>query len=105
MTSRRDVERTEDGRWLVVDGRRWRAADPELPDDVRARLLRHLGVARSAVGTAVRAQDADAERAARARVQLAKTGLGERGPAWWDQGPAERRARWEQALARLDSAG
>jgi hypothetical protein len=99
---RRDVERTEDGRWLIVDGRRWRAADPELPGDVRERLLHHLGVARSAVGMAVRAGDAAAERAARARVQLAKTGLGERGPAWWDQPPAQRRARWEQALARLD---
>ena len=105
MTSRRDVHRTDDGRWLVVDGRRWRAADPELPDDVRARLLHHLGVARSAVRTAVRAEDAAAERAARARVQLAKSGLGERGPAWWDQGPAERRSRWEQALARLDAGG
>ena len=105
MTSRRDVQRTDDGRWLVVDGRRWRAADPELPDEVRARLLHHLGVARSAVGAAVRAGDGTAERAARARVQLAKTGLGERGPAWWDQEPAERRTRWEQALDRLDADG
>ena len=105
MTSRRDVQRTDDGRWLVVDGRRWRAADPELPDDVRARLLHPLGVARSAVRTAVRAGDGAAERAARARVQLAKTGLGERGPAWWDQEPAERRARWQQALDHLDADG
>jgi hypothetical protein len=105
VTARRDVQRTDDGRWLVVDGRRWRATDPELPDDVRARLLHHLGAARSAVGTAVRAGDADAERAARGHVQLAKTGLGERGTAWWDQEPAERRARWERALARLDAAG
>jgi hypothetical protein len=102
---RRDLQRTDDGRWLVVDGRRWRAADPDLPDDVRERLLHHLGVGRSAVRTAVRAGDPDGERAARARVQLAKTGLGERGPAWWDQEPAERRARWEQALARLDAGG
>jgi hypothetical protein len=105
VASQRDVQRTDDGRWLVVDGRRWRAGDPDLPDDVRARLLHHLGVARSAVGTAVRAHDADAERIARARVQLAKTGLGERGPAWWDQDPPARRARWEQALARLDADG
>ena len=103
MTSRRDVQRTDDGRWLVVDGRRWRASDPELPDDVRERLLHHLGAARSAVGAAVRAGDADAERSARARVQVAKTGLGERGQAWWDQEPAERAVRWQQALARLDA--
>ena len=101
MTSRRQVECTDDGRWLVVDGRRWRAADPELPEEVRARLLHHLGVARSAVRTA--SQDEAALRVARARVQLAKTGLGERGPAWWDQTPAERTARWEQALTRLDA--
>jgi hypothetical protein len=95
----RDVTRTDDGRYVVVDGRRWRTADPALPDDVRTRLLHHLGVARSAVRTA---GDEAAVAAARARVQLAKTGLGERGPAWWDQDDDERRARWEAALRDLD---
>jgi hypothetical protein len=95
-------ERTPDGRWIVVDGRRWRAADPALPDDVRARLLHHLGVARSAVRAARAAEDEVALAAARARVGLAKTGLGERGPAWWDQDDAARRARWEEALSALD---
>jgi hypothetical protein len=52
-----------------------------------------------------RTDGGDAERVARARVQLEKAGLGEREPAWWDQEPAERRARWEQALARLDADG
>nr|WP_245821179.1 biopolymer transporter Tol [Geodermatophilus pulveris] len=99
------VTRTDDGRWLVVDGRRWRAADPALPDDVRTRLLHHLGVARSAVRTAGRAGDDTALAAARARVQLAKTGLGERGPAWWEQDDGARRARWEGALAALDPSG
>ena len=102
MTARRQVERTDDGRWIVVDGRRWRAADPELPEEVRTRLLHHLGVARSAVRTA---GDEVALRAARARVQLAKTGLGERGPAWWEQTPGERTARWQEALTRLDGDG
>ena len=96
----REVERTDDGRWIVVDGRRWRTADPALPDDVRTRLLHHLGVARSAVRTS-RGDDA-AVIAARARVQLAKTGLGERGPAWWDQDDDGRRERWESALRELD---
>ena len=96
----REVSRTDDGRYVVVDGRRWRTADPHLPDDVRARLLHHLGVARSAVRTA-RGDDA-AVAAARARVQLAKTGLGERGPAWWEQDDAARRARWETALQALE---
>ncbi|HYH23999.1 MAG TPA: biopolymer transporter Tol [Blastococcus sp.] len=98
----REVERTGDGRYVVVDGRRWRTADPALPEEARARLLHHLGVARSAVRTAGRAGDDVAVAAARARVQLAKTGLGERGPAWWDQDDAARRTRWEAALRELD---
>ena len=40
---------------------------------------------------------------ARARVQLAKTGLGERGPAWWEQDDDARRARWEAALRALET--
>ena len=98
----REVERTDDGRFIVVDGRRWRTADPALPDDVRERLLHHLGVGRSGVRRASKAGDDAAVAAARARVQLAKTGLGERGPAWWDQSDAERKERWETALRDLD---
>jgi hypothetical protein len=98
----REVERTDDGRFIVVDGRRWRTADPALPDDVRARLLHHLGVGRSAVRAAQRGGDGAAVAAARARVQLAKTGLGERGPAWWDQDDDARRARWVSALRALE---
>jgi hypothetical protein len=94
----REVDRTPDGRHIVVDGRRWRTADPALPDDVRTRLLHHLGVARSAVRNA---SDEEGVAVARARVQLAKTGLGERGPAWWDQDDEQRRARWETALLEL----
>ena len=96
----REVEHTADGRWIVVDGRRWRTADPSLPEDVRARLLHHLGVGRSGV-RAARGDDA-AVAAARARVQLAKTGLGERGTAWWEQSQDERQARWEAALTELE---
>ena len=99
----REVEHTADGRWIVVDGRRWRTADPSLPEDVRARLLHHLGVGRSGV-RAARGDDA-AVAAARVRVQLAKTGLGERGTAWWEQDDAARRARWESALQELDALG
>ena len=98
----REVERTDDGRFIVVDGRRWRTADPALPDDVRERLLHHLGVGRSGVRTARSAGDDAAVAAARARVQLAKTGLGERGTAWWEQSDAERQERWETALSELD---
>ena len=51
-----------------------------------------------------RTADSDDELAAtRHRTQLAKVGLGERGPAWWDQTDDERRERWESALAELDA--
>jgi hypothetical protein len=98
----REVERTDDGRFVVVDGRRWRTADPALPDDVRVRLLHHLGVGRSGVRRALAAGDDAAVATARTRVQLAKTGLGERGTAWWEQTHAEREERWETALRELD---
>jgi hypothetical protein len=94
--------RTPDGRWIVVDGRRWRAADPELPEQVRARLLHHLGTARSAVRTAKRTDDDAAVTAARVRVETAKRGLGERGTPWWEQDSDARRERWTAALDELD---
>lgn len=78
------VERTDDGRWIVVDGRRWRATDPNIPEERRKELVSELMSARSAVGWAKRKKDAEAERAARDRVHAAKVALGERGPKWWD---------------------
>lgn len=80
-----DPERTRDG-YVVIDGRRWRATDPELPEAERKRLVSELMSARSAVGWAKRRGDPDAERAARDRVHAAKVALGERGPKWWEQG-------------------
>ncbi|KDN24181.1 hypothetical protein [Amycolatopsis rifamycinica] len=81
-------EHTPDGRYIVVHGRRWRATDPEIPEDVRDRLQKHLMAAR-------RVQD-------RARVQTAKVALGERGEPWWEQTSEQRRVRWESGLAELD---
>ncbi|WP_106585813.1 hypothetical protein [Murinocardiopsis flavida] len=97
-------ERTGDGRFVLIAGRRWRAADPLLSEAVRDRLVRHLMSARRAVGAARRAADPAGERAARARVQAAKEGLGERGTPWWELPPAARRARWQSALNTLDAA-
>ncbi|WP_405217885.1 biopolymer transporter Tol [Agrococcus sp. Ld7] len=95
----REHERTPDGRWIVVDGRRWRAEDPELEPVLASRLRSHLGRARSAV----RFTDDDAiRRLARDRVQLAKEGLGERGDAWWEMSEADRSARATDRLAELD---
>jgi hypothetical protein len=91
----------DDERWLVVDGRRWRRQDPGSPEDVARRLLSHLGRGRSGVRSLRAAGEDPAP--ARRRVDLAKHGLGERGTPWWDQSTAQRRARWEQALAALDA--
>jgi uncharacterized protein len=99
------VEHTDDGRYIVVKGRRWRATDPALPEDDAAVLRRWLMAARRDVGTATRAGDADGESAARARVQAAKTALGERGPAWWEQTDDQRRARWTEGLHRAAQEG
>ncbi|NYG55996.1 biopolymer transporter Tol [Nocardioides perillae] len=99
----REVHPTDDGHWLVVDGRRWRRQDPAIPEEEAARLRSHLGRGRSATGAARRAGDAEAEAAARQRTGLAKHGLGERGTPWWEQSDAERRRRWTEALARLDA--
>lgn len=95
-------ERTPDGRWIVVDGRRWRASDPAIPERFRTELVAELMDARRAVGTAGRAGDVDAVASARARVQDAKVALGERGPAWWDEPtPDADRARLAAAISAL----
>ena len=91
-----------DDHWLVIDGRRWRRTDPELPDDLVAALKSHLGRARSAVGVTKRAGDTDATAAARLRVNLAKTGLGERGPRWWDVALDDRLAQAQDCLEQLE---
>lgn len=80
--------------FVVIKGRRWRATDPEIPEDRAAELRRELMAARRDVGAALRAQDEVAQKRARARVQRAKVALGERGTPWWEQSDEERRARW-----------
>ncbi|MET0418728.1 MAG: hypothetical protein ABW022_22160 [Actinoplanes sp.] len=90
---------TEDGRYIVIKGRRWRATDPAIPEDVGAVLRRALMAARRDVGKALRAnQD---PRPARDRVQTAKVALGERGTPWWEQTLEERRERWERGMHEL----
>lgn len=96
--SREPVEPTPDGHHFVIGGRRWRATDPAIPPDVAAALRKQLMAARRDVGTALRADDADAERLARTRVHRAKVALGERGTPWWEQTDEERRARWAAGL-------
>lgn len=102
MTEHDQDAATDDERWLIVNGRRWRRTDPSLPSDVVDALKSHLGRGRSGVRTAKREDDADAIAAARVRVGLAKNGLGERGPYWWDDAEQERLDRAREALRRLD---
>jgi hypothetical protein len=74
---------TPDRRYIVVRGRLWRATNPNLPEDKRKRLTAQLMDARRQLrGRA----PADVRAAARAAVDAAKVGLGERGPAWWADG-------------------
>ena len=84
-------ETTPDGRYVVVDARRWRATDPSIPEERRDELTRTLVAWRREVR---RTKGTDGEAAARAGVQAAKVALGERGTPWWEQGEAERRERW-----------
>lgn len=78
---------TPDGRYIVVRGRLWRAADPALSDATRSEHTHALMDARRAVARALRQDDDAALRAARTAVHAAKLALGERGPTWWDDAP------------------
>ena len=99
---------TPDGRYFVVRGRLWRTSNPALAPDLRQALVDQLMKARRQVGLAKKAADPAAERAARAEVDAAKRGLGERGPVWWTDGAPDYNRRmvantpyadWHAALA------
>lgn len=86
---------TDDEKWLIVTGRRWRRTDPGLEPRVVEELKSHLGAARNAVGKAKKAGAEDDLAEARRRVNAAKIGLGERGDYWWEMALEDRRARAE----------
>lgn len=86
-------ERTPDGRHIIVDGRRWRASDPRIPEPLRAELVTELMAARRLVRTR--------GDAVRFRVQDAKVALGERGDPWWEPTDAGRRERLAAAMRAL----
>ncbi|MDX2920626.1 MULTISPECIES: hypothetical protein [Streptomyces] len=98
-------DRTDDGRYVIIKGRRWRATDPAVPEDAAAALRSHLMAARRAVREAARAGDDAMLRRARERVQRAKVALGERGDPWWEQSGRERVRRWRDGLAWFDDHG
>ena len=84
-----DPEYTDDGRHIIVNGRRWRATDPDIPEERRDELTKILMAWRRDV------RRTDGSRRSRDGVQAAKVALGERGTPWWEQSADERRARWE----------
>ena len=99
----REVERTDDGRYVVVDGRRWRTADPALPG------RRPRAAAAPPRRRPVRRAHAPGGRATTRPwrppgrgCSWPRPGWGSAGPAWWDQDDDARRARWEAALRELD---
>lgn len=96
-------ERTDDARYVVIDGRRWRASDPAIPDPLAAELRSALMAARRAVGAALRAGTDPAPH--RAAVQDAKVALGERGTPWWEEPtPTARHDRIAGAVRALTAA-
>ena len=92
MPDRSEPERTPDGHHVVIDGRRWRATDPAIPDQLRQELVDELMSARRAV----RAGEPDA----RTRVGDAKVALGERGHPWWEEPTDEAVAQRARAAIR-----
>lgn len=95
-----EPERTADGHFIVVGGRRWRATDPDIPEPRRQELVDILMAWRREVR---RCKGGPEESAARAGVHAAKVALGERGqPPWWEQTDAERRTRWQAEVAEPD---
>lgn len=77
---------TPDGRYILVRGRLWRRANPALPPAARDDLVKALMTARRAVRTALGTNGPAGLAEARHAVNVAKIGLGERGPVWWSDG-------------------
>lgn len=91
-----------DERYIEIEGRRWRRADPSIPEALKAELVSELMSARRAVKAAKDDADDDALARARARVHDAKLALAERGHPWWESGDKDaRRKRIAAAIRTL----
>jgi hypothetical protein len=75
---------TPDARYVVIDGRLWRAANPALDPELRQELVNALMEARRAIRHA--SNDFRTLQDARHAIDDAKRRLGERGPVWWSDG-------------------
>ena len=87
---------TPDGRYLVIQGRLWRAPNPTLPAQAKVKYTRDLLNGRRALKAAKASGDEEAIAAARKLVARAQIGLGERGPVWWSDGAPD----FNRTLAR-----
>jgi hypothetical protein len=85
-----------------VRGRLWRTANQHLSTERREALVAELMTARRGVAAGRRAKDDAAVVAARARVQAAKVGLGERGPVWWTDGAPDLNRRMARNTVYAD---
>ncbi|MDB5538247.1 MAG: hypothetical protein JWQ65_3122 [Devosia sp.] len=92
---------TPDGRYIVVNGRLWRATNPMLTESERNCLVKDLMDARRRV----RSRVPDAKEQARRDVDTAKHALGERGPAWWTDGAPDYNRRMVQNTPYADWFG
>src|SRR6478672_10149662 len=92
MATPSSAARGEGSHWIVVDGRRWRASDPSIPEPFRRELVDELMAARREIARARKGGDPEAERLARRRVRHAKVALGERGEPWWNAPTPEGRS-------------
>jgi hypothetical protein len=104
--------KTPDGRYFVVKEQLWRCSNPALDESEKQRLVKKLMAARRAVKAAKASGEPDELTKARAAVDAAKIGLGERGPVWWDGGEPDFNrhkvintpyANWYRALDANDS--
>ena len=68
---------TPDGRYFLFKDRLWRCSNPPLEETVRQKLVNDLMKPRFAIKHARSKTEVNASRA---NVQIAKVGLGERGP-------------------------
>jgi hypothetical protein len=89
-------ELVDDGHYVLIKGRRWRATDPAIPEPRRAELTKTLMAWRREVR---RTRGTPEEADARAGVHAAKVALGERGtPPWWEQTDDQRRKRYQEPV-------
>jgi hypothetical protein len=98
-------ERTADGHYIIVNGRKWRATDPLIPEAELAELKSYLSKGRTGVrgmkSKGKTEQDEDIK-LSRKTTGLAKLGLGERGkPEWWLDTKEGRHKRYGDALEQL----